>query len=51
MDEYFGGSQPYHQFFNGNYGIYFTIRDRLMGTLRPDYDLAYDELKKRNKNS
>ncbi|WP_395066172.1 sterol desaturase family protein [Flavobacterium sp.] len=39
----------HHQFFKGNYGLYFTIWDRLMGTLRPDYDLAYDELKKREK--
>jgi sterol desaturase/sphingolipid hydroxylase (fatty acid hydroxylase superfamily) len=41
----------HHQFFNGNYGLYFTIWDRLLGTLRPDYDLAYDELKKREKKS
>jgi lathosterol oxidase len=39
----------HHQFFYGNYGLYFTLWDRLMGTLRPDYDLAYDDLKKRNK--
>jgi Delta7-sterol 5-desaturase len=40
----------HHQFFNGNYGLYFTLWDRMMGTLRPDYDLTYDELKKREKN-
>jgi lathosterol oxidase len=40
----------HHQFFYGNYGLYFTIWDRLMGTLRPDYDLAYKELKNRRRN-
>ncbi|PBQ30953.1 sterol desaturase [Sphingobacteriaceae bacterium] len=39
----------HHQYFSGNYGLYFTLWDRLMGTLRPDYDLAFDELKKRKK--
>lgn len=28
----------HHQFFTGNYGLYFTFWDRLMGTLRKDYD-------------
>ena len=40
----------HHQYFKGNYGLYFTIWDRLMGTLRPDYDTAYDELKTRKKS-
>ncbi|MBI5856585.1 MAG: sterol desaturase family protein [Sphingobacteriales bacterium] len=40
----------HHQFFKGNYGLYFTIWDRLMGTLRPDYDSAYEEVKSRNNN-
>lgn len=37
----------HHQYFKGNYGLYFTIWDRLMGTLRPDYDTAFENLKKR----
>jgi Delta7-sterol 5-desaturase len=41
----------HHRYFKGNYGLYFTVWDRLMGTLRPDYDTAYEELKTRkNKN-
>jgi lathosterol oxidase len=39
----------HHQYFNGNYGLYFTIWDRLMGTLRPDYDNAFEKLKLRKK--
>ncbi len=39
----------HHQYFKGNYGLYFTIWDRLMGTLRADYDAAFDELKARKK--
>lgn len=39
----------HHQFFTGNYGLYFTIWDRLMGTLRSDYDDAFDGLKERSK--
>jgi len=39
----------HHQFFNGNYGLYFTIWDRFMGTLRPDYDTAFENLKQREK--
>lgn len=38
----------HHQYFKGNYGLYFTIWDRLMGTLRADYDSAFEELKNRN---
>lgn len=41
----------HHQYFKGNYGLYFTIWDRLMGTLRTDYDTAYENLKKREKPS
>jgi len=33
----------HHKKFEGNYGLYFLFWDRLMGTIRPDYDLAYDE--------
>jgi lathosterol oxidase len=39
----------HHQYFKGNYGLYFTIWDRLMGTLRPDYDATFETLKKREK--
>lgn len=28
----------HHQFFKGNYGLYFLFWDRWMGTLRPEYD-------------
>jgi Delta7-sterol 5-desaturase len=35
----------HHQYFKGNYGLYFTIWDRLMGTLREDYDKKFDEVK------
>lgn len=39
----------HHQYFKGNYGLYFTIWDRLMGTLRPDYDTAFENLNLREK--
>jgi Delta7-sterol 5-desaturase len=35
----------HHQYFEGNYGLYFTFWDRLMGTIRPDYDQHYDKVK------
>ena len=31
----------HHQYFTGNYGLYFTFWDRVMGTLRSDYDQQY----------
>jgi lathosterol oxidase len=40
----------HHQYFKGNYGLYFTFWDRMMGTLRNDYDKQYDEVKKRRRN-
>jgi len=40
----------HHQYFKGNYGLYFTIWDRMMGTLRTDYDSAFAELKTRKKS-
>lgn len=40
----------HHRYFNGNYGLYFTIWDRLMGTLRADYDDHYAEVKSRKVN-
>jgi Delta7-sterol 5-desaturase len=41
----------HHQYFKGNYGLYFTFWDRWMGTLRPDYDSAFNKLKARKKLS
>ncbi len=37
----------HHKYFNNSYGLYFTIWDRLMGTMHPKYDKTYKELKKR----
>ena len=41
----------HHQYFKGNYGLYFLFWDRIMGTIREDYDQQYDEVKSRSKNS
>ncbi len=35
----------HHQYFKGNYGLYFLFWDRLMGTIRKDYDEKFDEVK------
>ncbi|MBC7902148.1 MAG: sterol desaturase family protein [Gemmatimonadaceae bacterium] len=37
----------HHQYFKGNYGLYFLFWDRLMGTVRKDYDERFDEVKSR----
>jgi Delta7-sterol 5-desaturase len=37
----------HHQFFAGNYGLYFLWWDRWMGTLRADYDQRFDEVASR----
>jgi lathosterol oxidase len=37
----------HHQYFTGNYGLYFLFWDRWMGTLRPGYDEQFDEVKSR----
>jgi len=37
----------HHQYFKGNYGLYFLFWDRLMGTIRKDYDEKFDEVKSR----
>lgn len=37
----------HHKYFHGNYGLYFTFWDRLMGTTRSDYDKVFDEVVKR----
>ncbi|MES2417206.1 MAG: sterol desaturase family protein [Bacteroidota bacterium] len=31
----------HHQYFKGNYGLYFLFWDRWMGTLRPEYDQKF----------
>ena len=37
----------HHQYFKGNYGLYFLWWDRWMGTIRQDYDDKFDEVKNR----
>jgi sterol desaturase/sphingolipid hydroxylase (fatty acid hydroxylase superfamily) len=39
----------HHQYFKGNYGLYFTFWDRMMGTMRQDYDAAFEKLKARDR--
>jgi len=33
----------HHQYFKGNYGLYFTFWDRMMNTMNKEYDAHYDE--------
>jgi Delta7-sterol 5-desaturase len=35
----------HHQYFTGNYGLYFLWWDRWMGTLHPEYDKRFEETK------
>jgi len=37
----------HHQYFKGNYGLYFLWWDRWMGTVRDDYDSQFEEVKAR----
>jgi Delta7-sterol 5-desaturase len=37
----------HHQYFKGNYGLYFLWWDRIFNTLRKDYDTAFDAVKNR----
>lgn len=37
----------HHQYFKGNYGLYFLFWDRVFGTVREDYDERYEEVKAR----
>lgn len=37
----------HHQYFRGNYGLYFLWWDRWMHTIRDDYDECFDEVKNR----
>ena len=39
----------HHQYFKGNYGLYFTMWDRWMGTLRHDYDSRFQEVTNKRK--
>ena len=34
----------HHKHFEGNYGLYFLIWDRLLGTVRQDYDESYEQV-------
>ena len=38
----------HHQYFKGNYGLYFLWWDRWFKTIRTDYDEQFDEVKNRN---
>ena len=40
----------HHQYFTGNFGLYFLWWDRWMGTLRSDYDQEFAEVKSRKRN-
>jgi Delta7-sterol 5-desaturase len=35
----------HHQYFSGNYGLYFLFWDRIMGTIREDYEERYEKVK------
>lgn len=37
----------HHQYYKGNYGLYFLWWDRWMGTIRPDYDDHFNSVKER----
>lgn len=37
----------HHQYFKGNFGLYFLFWDRLMGTIREDYDEKFADVKNR----
>jgi Delta7-sterol 5-desaturase len=41
----------HHQYFKGNYSLYFTFWDRAMGTLRKDYDQRFEELGARTRKT
>jgi sterol desaturase/sphingolipid hydroxylase (fatty acid hydroxylase superfamily) len=34
----------HHQFFKGNYGLYFTFWDKVMNTLNKDYDDHFERV-------
>lgn len=35
----------HHQYFKGNYGLYFLFWDRFMGTIRSDYEESFESVK------
>jgi lathosterol oxidase len=37
----------HHQYFKGNYGLYFLFWDRVFGTIREDYDDRFEEVQTR----
>ena len=37
----------HHSKFKGNYGLYFRVWDRLMGTENPNYVKAYDQIQEK----
>lgn len=37
----------HHKYFDNSYGLYFTFWDRMMGTMAPQYDDTYEEVKAR----
>jgi sterol desaturase/sphingolipid hydroxylase (fatty acid hydroxylase superfamily) len=39
----------HHQYFTGNYGLYFLFWDRMLGTIRSDYDGRFEEATQRSK--
>jgi sterol desaturase/sphingolipid hydroxylase (fatty acid hydroxylase superfamily) len=41
----------HHKQFTGNYGLYFLIWDRWMGTLRTNYDATFEEVTTRKMKS
>lgn len=38
----------HHQYFKGNYGLYFLWWDRWMKTIRKDYETSFEEIKQRS---
>ena len=45
----FVNHNQHHQYFKGNYGLYFLFWDRMMGTVRNDYDEKFSEVNSRKK--
>jgi sterol desaturase/sphingolipid hydroxylase (fatty acid hydroxylase superfamily) len=41
----------HHQYFKGNYGLYFTFWDRVMKTIREDYDARFEEVTSKRKET
>lgn len=41
----------HHQYFKGNYGLYFTFWDRLMNTMQEDYDEQFETITSLNAQS